>query len=128
MDETDGGGVTGESEGKRTEIEWERWCRLHCMWLIEVVRRARDAGGKGAWEARRRSRRSTLVEREAFVRAFSPGSTLESGLKTFRRRGPKWLLETPVTKGGVPTTFSRNGWRRLLAPGTETKGPFSLSW
>jgi hypothetical protein len=30
-----------------------------------------------------------LVESEAFVRAFSPGSTLEPGLKVFRRRGLK---------------------------------------
>jgi hypothetical protein len=36
--------------------------------------------------------RMTLVESEALVRAFSPGSSLESGLKVFRRRGPKWLL------------------------------------
>jgi hypothetical protein len=35
---------------------------------------------------------STLVEREAFVLAFSLGSTLEPGLKVFRRRGPKWSL------------------------------------
>jgi hypothetical protein len=34
----------------------------------------------------------TLVEREALVRSFSPGSTLEPGVKAFRRRGPKWLL------------------------------------
>jgi hypothetical protein len=32
------------------------------------------------------------VESETFVRAFSPGSTLEPGLKAFRRRGPKWSL------------------------------------
>jgi hypothetical protein len=37
----------------------------------------------------------TLVERETLVRAFSPGSTLEPGLKAFRRRGPKCSLETP---------------------------------
>jgi hypothetical protein len=30
---------------------------------------------------------SALVEREALVRAFSPGSTLEPGLKGFHRRG-----------------------------------------
>jgi hypothetical protein len=30
-----------------------------------------------------------LVESEDLVRPFSPGSTLEPGLKTFRRRGPK---------------------------------------
>jgi hypothetical protein len=35
------------------------------------------------------------MEREALVRAFSPGSTLKTGLKAFRRRGPKCLLETP---------------------------------
>jgi hypothetical protein len=29
----------------------------------------------------------TLVEREALVRAFSPGSTLEPGLKGFHQRG-----------------------------------------
>jgi hypothetical protein len=29
----------------------------------------------------------SLVEREAFVRAFSPSSTLEPGLKGFHRRG-----------------------------------------
>jgi hypothetical protein len=28
----------------------------------------------------------------AFILAFSPGSTLEPGLKAFRRRGPKWSL------------------------------------
>jgi hypothetical protein len=33
-----------------------------------------------------------LVESEALVRAFSPGSTLEPELKAFYRRGPKWLL------------------------------------
>jgi hypothetical protein len=38
---------------------------------------------------------STLVESEPFVRAFSPGSTLEPGLKAFRRHGPKCSLETP---------------------------------
>jgi hypothetical protein len=37
----------------------------------------------------------SLVESEPFVWAFSPGSTLEPGLKAFRRRGPKCLLETP---------------------------------
>jgi hypothetical protein len=31
--------------------------------------------------------RPALVEMEAFVRAFSPGSTLEPGLKGFHRRG-----------------------------------------
>jgi hypothetical protein len=31
----------------------------------------------------------TLVESEALVRAFSPGSTLEPGLKAFHRRGLK---------------------------------------
>jgi hypothetical protein len=31
----------------------------------------------------------SLVEKEALVRAFSPGSTLEPGLKAFRRRDPK---------------------------------------
>jgi hypothetical protein len=36
-----------------------------------------------------------LVESEAFVRAFSPGSTLEPGLMTFRRRGSKCSPETP---------------------------------
>jgi hypothetical protein len=40
-------------------------------------------------------RQCTLVESEALVRAFSPGSTLEPGLKAFRRRGPKCSLETP---------------------------------
>jgi hypothetical protein len=39
----------------------------------------------------------TPVESEALVRAFSPGSTLELGLKAFRRRGPKWP--------GTPHTF-----------------------
>jgi hypothetical protein len=34
----------------------------------------------------------SLVESEALVRAFSPGSTLEPELKAFYRRGPKWLL------------------------------------
>jgi hypothetical protein len=34
-------------------------------------------------------------EREDLVRTFSPGSTLESGLKVFRRRGPKCSLVTP---------------------------------
>jgi hypothetical protein len=33
--------------------------------------------------------RVTLVESETLVRAFSPGLTLESGLKAFRRRDPK---------------------------------------
>jgi hypothetical protein len=37
----------------------------------------------------------TPVESETFVRSFSPGSTLEPGLKAFRRRGPKCSLETP---------------------------------
>jgi hypothetical protein len=32
---------------------------------------------------------SSLVESEALVRAFSPDSTLEPGLKAFRRRGLK---------------------------------------
>jgi hypothetical protein len=53
----------------------------------------------------------TVVESEAFVQAFSPGSTFELRLKAFRRRGPKCPLETPtlysrfvlrtMTKGGV---------------------------
>jgi hypothetical protein len=34
----------------------------------------------------------TLVESKALVWAFSPGSTLELGLKAFRRCGPKWVL------------------------------------
>jgi hypothetical protein len=38
----------------------------------------------------------SLVEWEALVRAFSPYSTLESGLKVFRRRGPKSLRMTPT--------------------------------
>jgi hypothetical protein len=38
---------------------------------------------------------ATLVEREALVRAFSPDSTLDPGLKAFRQRGPKCSLETP---------------------------------
>jgi hypothetical protein len=33
-----------------------------------------------------------LVEREAFVQAFSPDSTLEPRLKAFHRRGPKCSL------------------------------------
>jgi hypothetical protein len=33
--------------------------------------------------------RIILVESEALVRAFSPDSILEPGLKTFRRLGPK---------------------------------------
>jgi hypothetical protein len=37
----------------------------------------------------------SFLESRAFVRAFSPGSTLEPGLKAFRRRGPKCSLETP---------------------------------
>jgi hypothetical protein len=37
-------------------------------------------------------RRPTLVERETLVRAFNPGSTLEPGLKVFRRRDSKCLL------------------------------------
>jgi hypothetical protein len=31
-----------------------------------------------------------LVESKALIRFFSPGSTLESGLKTFRQRSLKW--------------------------------------
>jgi hypothetical protein len=68
---------------------------------------------------------------EAFVRAFSPDSTLEPGLKAFRRRGPKCSLETPPfspgwynqpwQKGCLPTAFLCNDWRELLAP-------FSLGW
>jgi hypothetical protein len=46
----------------------------------------------------------SLVESEAFVRAFSPGSTLEPGLKAFRRRGPKCPLETPPLLVQVGTT------------------------
>jgi hypothetical protein len=34
----------------------------------------------------------TLVESEPFVRAFSPGSTLQLRLKAFSRRGPKCSL------------------------------------
>jgi hypothetical protein len=41
-----------------------------------------------------------LVEREALVRAFSPGSTLEPRLKAFRRHGPKCSLETPPFSPG----------------------------
>jgi hypothetical protein len=45
---------------------------------------------------RRRARGYTPVEREVFVRAFSPGSTLEPGLKTFCRRGPKCHECSPI--------------------------------
>jgi hypothetical protein len=37
----------------------------------------------------------TLVEWETLVRAFSPGSTLEPGLKAFHQRCPKCWSETP---------------------------------
>jgi hypothetical protein len=40
----------------------------------------------------RGGREGALVEKEALVRAFSPGSTLEPGLKAFRQRGPKCSL------------------------------------
>jgi hypothetical protein len=42
----------------------------------------------------------SLVESEALVLAFSPGSTLEPGLKAFRRRGLKCCLETPPFSPG----------------------------
>jgi hypothetical protein len=45
-----------------------------------------------------KSTHGTLVEREALVRAFSPGSTLEPGLKAFHRRDPKWVLEPLPTE------------------------------
>jgi hypothetical protein len=71
-----------------------------------------------------------LVEREALVRAFSPDSTLEPRLKVFRRHGPKCWLETlpfspdwynqPWQKGWLPTSFTHNDWRGLLAPGGIT--------
>jgi hypothetical protein len=67
-----------------------------------------------------------LVEREALVRAFSPSSTFEPGLKALRRRGPKYWLETPPfspswynqpwQKSWLATSFSHNDWRGLLAP------------
>jgi hypothetical protein len=71
-----------------------------------------------------------LVEREALVRAFSLGSTLEPKLKAFRRRGSKGSLETPPfspgwynqpwQKGCLPMAFSRNDWRGILALGGIT--------
>jgi hypothetical protein len=45
--------------------------------------------------------RQTLVEREVLVRAFSPGSTLELGLKAFHRRGPKWVFVGPKQACGL---------------------------
>jgi hypothetical protein len=51
-----------------------------------------------------------LVEREALVRAFSPGSTLEPGLKVFRRRGLKcWLKTPPLVSVGVTNRDKRTG-------------------
>jgi hypothetical protein len=60
----------------------------------------------------------TLVESEAFVRAFSPGSTLEQGLKAFLSTWPEMLAVVgpplvPVRitnrdKRGIPTARSGN--------------------
>jgi hypothetical protein len=45
-------------------------------------------------------RLGTLVEREALLRVFSSGSTLNPGLKAFRRRGPKCsLYPAPLSPG-----------------------------
>jgi hypothetical protein len=82
----------------------------------------------------------TLVESEAFVLPFSPGSTLEWGLKAFCWRDPKWVWEAPPfspgwynqpwQKGWLPTSISSNDWCEPLVwvvlP-TGAKGcPFSL--
>jgi hypothetical protein len=56
---------------------------------------------------------TTLVESETLVRTFIPGSTLELGLKAFRRRGRNSL--------GLPPTFY--SW--LVLP-TETQRYYQL--
>jgi hypothetical protein len=64
------------------------WLRGHTL----VQRRPR---WQSPWSSRPGRWGCAPVESEAFVRAFSPGSTLEPGLKAFHQRGPKCSLETP---------------------------------
>jgi hypothetical protein len=68
-----------------------------------------------------------LVESEAFLRAFSPGSTLEPRLKAFRRRGLKWQqipiafcpcwYYQPRLKEGAQPLLRDNYWCQVLVPG-----------
>jgi hypothetical protein len=69
----------------------------------------------------------SLVEREALVRAFSPGSTLEPGLKAFRRRGPNCSLETPpLVSVGITNRDKRAASQRHL-PAMIARA-FSTGW
>jgi hypothetical protein len=83
----------------------------------------------------------TLVKSEALVRAFSPGSTLEPGLKTCRRRGlkclrapipccPSWYYQLGL-KGERPTAVLRQLFAPTFSPGWYSHPrlkPFSLVW
>jgi hypothetical protein len=60
---------------------------------------------------------NALMEREALVQAFSPGSTLELGLKAFRGRASKCSLAAPS---------GNNCPRSLVLAGVTSRDSFSL--
>jgi hypothetical protein len=62
--------------------------------MLDGVRPEPASAAAGATAAAPRSSSSglSLVDIEALVDPFSPGSTLEPRLKGFHRRGLKWLL------------------------------------
>jgi hypothetical protein len=65
--------------------------------------------------------KSPLVESEALVRAFSPGSTLEPRLKAFRQRGPKcWREATPLVSVGITNRDKRASSQRLFPAMIDT--------
>jgi hypothetical protein len=64
---------------------------------------------------------------EDLVQAFSPGSTLEPGLKIFRRRGPKCSLETtPLVPVGITNRDKRAASQRHFSA-IMTRA-FSTGW
>jgi hypothetical protein len=68
--------------------------RAYMVPFVNIVRAipAINSHLKAWYEAVYCSSQRTLVESEPFVRTFSPGSTLEPGLKAFCRRGPQCSL------------------------------------
>jgi hypothetical protein len=70
----------------------------------------------------------SLVEWEALVRAFSPHSTVEPGLKAFRRRGPKWLRMTPTFCPGWYNQSGLKGGVQPLSLGQLLVVAFSPGW
>jgi hypothetical protein len=70
----------------------EEWCAHRRSGRGEAALTGGEEGGVQVRDMGTHGSPPTPVESEAFVRAFSPDSTLELGLKAFRRRGPKCSL------------------------------------